>query len=190
LNGSRVNYASHWSVIVKVEVLHPSSSDGFRMTGKGGAGDGAAAWERERARYIVPLRGRAAGAKKQQIPPDKARDSRPSSSARRRARSRKKPSGMQGAQMTSGGGQMFPVTVPVLEFSHDPSTARPDPSATLRAGVQTTHAENASGRSAQDDRQGRRRRQTRRNSRSLAALGMTFSEVGRCQVPGAGEKLS
>src|SRR5260370_39223667 len=45
----------------------------------------------------------------------------------------------------------------VLQSSHDPSTARPDPSATLRAGVQTTHAENASGRSAQDDRQGGRR---------------------------------
>src|SRR5258708_25039522 len=38
---------------------------------------------------------------------------------------------------------MIPLTVPVLQSSHDPSTARPDPSATLRAGVQTTHAENA-----------------------------------------------
>jgi hypothetical protein len=50
-------------------------------------------------------------------------------------------------------GGMFPTVVPVLKSSHDPSTARRDPSATLRAGVQTTHAENASGRSAQDDRQ-------------------------------------
>jgi hypothetical protein len=72
-----------------------------------------------------------------------------------------------------GSGRMFPATSHGLRFSHDPSTARPDPSATLRAGVQTTHAENASGRSAQDDRQGRRRR-----------------SMTECQVPGAGEKLS
>jgi hypothetical protein len=52
-----------------------------------------------------------------------------------------------------GSGRMFPATSHGLRFSHDPSTARPDPSATLRAGVQTTHAENASSRSAQDDRQ-------------------------------------
>jgi len=39
---------------------------------------------------------------------------------------------------------MFPATVVVLKSSQDPSTARRD--------VQTTHGENASGRSAQDDR--------------------------------------
>src|SRR5260221_9181457 len=72
-----------------------------------------------------------------------------------------------------GSGEMILATLPVLKSSHDPSIARPDPSATLRAGVQTTYAENGSGRSAQDDRQGRRRR----------------SITGR-HVPGLGEKLS
>src|SRR5713101_6544053 len=79
-----------------------------------------------------PYGGRAAGAKKQQVPRCARDDIR-------------------------GSGEMFPATLPVLKSSHDPSTARPDASATLRAGVQTTHAENASVRSAQDDRQGGRR---------------------------------
>src|SRR5258708_21443571 len=53
-----------------------------------------------------------------------------------------------------GGGEDVSSDRGMLQSSHDPSTARPDPSATLRADVQTTHAENASGRSAQDDRPG------------------------------------
>src|SRR5258708_4734426 len=56
-----------------------------------------------------------------------------------------------------GGGEDVSSDRGMLQSSHDPSTARPDPSATLRGGVQTTHAENASGGSAQDDRQGGRR---------------------------------
>src|SRR5258708_11878970 len=86
---------------VKVEVLHPSSSDGFRMTAKGRDG---AEGDQQRSKKQVPRC---------------ARDD------------------------TCGSGEMIPLTVPVLQSIHDPSTARPDPSATLMAGVQTTHAENA-----------------------------------------------
>jgi hypothetical protein len=109
---------------VKVEVLHPSSSDGFRMTGEGEA---AGSKGKRGQAATRPFGWRARGVRGLEFDRTWTAWRRGGGAggvgANENVKSRSlSPFGMTLAER--GRGKMFPATVPIRKPSHDPSTVR------------------------------------------------------------------